>query len=73
MATEGQTNLDFNEARDDGLVVASAGTYSNHLHLAPVRQLCQHLVTQLSTGQMLFLMLNQQCENIEGNKYSNRK
>jgi len=27
--------LDFNEARDDGMVVASAGPHANHLHLAP--------------------------------------
>jgi len=26
--------MDFNEARDDGLAVASAGPYANHLHLA---------------------------------------
>jgi len=29
--------LDFNEARDDGVTVASAGRYANHLHLAPDR------------------------------------
>jgi len=28
-------NLDFNEARDDGLAVAPTGPYANHLHLAP--------------------------------------
>ena len=33
-----QTNLDFTEARDDGVAVASAGPYANHLHLAPDRQ-----------------------------------
>jgi len=27
--------LDFNEARDDGVAVASAGSYASHLHLAP--------------------------------------
>jgi len=31
------TNLDFNEARDDGMAVASAGPYANHLHLASDR------------------------------------
>jgi len=31
---KGQTNRDFNEARDDGVAVASAGPYANHLHLA---------------------------------------
>jgi len=30
-----KTILDFNEARDDGVAVASAGSYANHLHLAP--------------------------------------
>ena len=32
----------INEARDDGVTVASAGPYANHLHLAPR----QHLTTQ---------------------------
>jgi len=31
---KGRTILDFNEARDDGAAVASAGLYANHLHLA---------------------------------------
>jgi len=30
-----KTNLDFNEARDNGVAVASAGPYAYHLHLAP--------------------------------------
>ena len=34
---KGLTNLDFNEARDDGVAVASAGPHANHLHLAPGR------------------------------------
>jgi len=36
---KGKTNLDSNEARDDGFsdAVASAGTYANNLHLAPDR------------------------------------
>jgi len=29
--------VDFNEARDDGVTVASAGPYANHLRLAPDR------------------------------------
>jgi len=32
---KGRTILDFNEVRDDGVAVASAGPYANHLHLAP--------------------------------------
>jgi len=34
---KGRTVLSFNEARDDGVAVASAGPYANHLHLAPDR------------------------------------
>jgi len=34
---KGITILDFNKARDDGLAVASAGPYGNHLHLSPDR------------------------------------
>jgi len=34
---KGQTNPDFNEARGDGVTVASAGPYASHLHLAPDR------------------------------------
>jgi len=30
-------NLDLNEATDDGVAVASAGPYANHLHLAAAR------------------------------------
>jgi len=32
---KGETILYFNEARDDGVAVASAGPYANHLHLTP--------------------------------------
>jgi len=28
-----ETILDFNEARDDGVTVALAGPYANHVHL----------------------------------------
>jgi len=34
---KGHINLDFNEARDDLVALASAGPYANHLHLAPDR------------------------------------
>jgi len=30
-----RTILDFIEARDNGVAVASAGPYANHLHFAP--------------------------------------
>jgi len=29
---KGQTSLDFNEARDNGVALASAGLYADHLH-----------------------------------------
>jgi len=29
--------MDFNEARDDGVAMASGEPYANHLHLAPDR------------------------------------
>jgi len=45
---KGRTVLDFNEARDDGVVVASAGHYVDHLHIAPDR--CQHLIIQFLQG-----------------------
>jgi len=31
------TILNFTGARDDGVAVASAGPYANHLHVAPDR------------------------------------
>ena len=36
--------------RDDGVAVASAGQYANHLLLAPDRQPHQHLITQVCHG-----------------------
>ena len=38
--------LNFNEARDDEVVVASAGPYANHLHLTAERWPRQYLITQ---------------------------
>jgi len=40
------TNTAISETRDDGVAVASAGPYVNHLHLTPDRQSCQYLSTQ---------------------------
>jgi len=37
VAPKGKTSMDFNEARDDRVAVASAGPYANHLHLATDR------------------------------------
>ena len=45
------------------MAVAAAGPYANHLHLTPDRQPRQHLITQVFTGQMLFLTPNPQCQN----------
>ena len=61
----GRTILDFNETRDDVVPVASAGLHTDHLHFTPERQPHQCLSTQF-TGQMLFLLPNQQCQNTEG-------
>jgi len=36
--------LDFTGARDDGVAVASAGPYANHLHRAPDRPVTHHSV-----------------------------
>jgi len=33
----GRHPFDFSEARDDGVAVASGGSYANHLRLAPDR------------------------------------
>jgi len=60
---KGKTILNFNEARDNGVIgvaVASAKRY------APDRQPCQHVITRFFTGRMLFLTCNQQCRSTEG-------
>ena len=54
-----KTNLDFTEAREERVAVTSAAPYAS-LHLAPDRQPCQHTTTQFFTGQMPFLLPNQQ-------------
>jgi len=43
---KGQTNLHFNDAGGDGMAVASAELYANHLHLTLDRQPRQQLITQ---------------------------
>jgi len=58
--------MDVNEARDDGVAVASAGPFANHLHLAPDRQPPQYLTTQVLTNWMPFLPPNQQRQRPEG-------
>jgi len=53
------TILDFDEAGDDGVAVAVAGPYANHLHLTARL----HLITEFFTRQMFFLMHYQQCQS----------
>jgi len=59
--------LDSTEARDDEVAVVPTGPYASQLHLTPDRQPCQHLMTQVFTGWMLFLPPNQQCQSTDGN------
>jgi len=47
------------------VAVASAGPYAS-LHLAPDRYPRQHPTTQFFTGQMPFLLPNQQRQSTEG-------
>ena len=47
------------------MAVASAGPYAS-LHLTPDTQPCQHPTTQLFTGRMPFLPLNQLRQSTEG-------
>jgi len=54
--------------QDDGVTVASAGPYANHLHLAADRY---HASTSslFFTGRMLFLMPSEQCQSTEGTTF----
>ena len=45
------TILDFTEARDDGVAVASAGPYANDLHLTPDRQPVSYTHLTLPTNR----------------------
>jgi len=49
-----------------GVVVASAGPYANHLHVAPDRYPCEYLTTQVSARRMFFLLPNQQHQSTGG-------
>jgi len=51
------------------VAVASAGPYAS-LHLDPDRKPRQHPTTRLFTGQMPFLLPNQQCQSTEGIVYN---
>jgi len=55
------------------MAMASAGPYTNHLHLAPDRQPRQHLITQFFTGRMLFLTPNQHCQSTKATIDANEK
>jgi len=48
------------------MAVASAEPYANSQHLTPDRYPHQHLITQFFTCRMLFLILNQQFQSLEG-------
>jgi len=54
--------LDFTGATDDGMAVASAGPYANHLQLAPDST----SPLKFFTGRMRFLLPNQQRQSTEG-------
>jgi len=60
---KGQTNLDFNQAREDAVAVASAGPYANHL---TDKHVSTSPLKNFFTSQMLFLTSNQQCQSTEG-------
>jgi len=53
--------LHFTGARDDGVAVASAGPYADHLHLAPdiTTPVPRHSVFAC---RMAFLLPNQKCK-----------
>jgi len=46
----GWSNLDVNDARDDGVTVISGGPYADHLHLTADRLARQHFISQFLTG-----------------------
>jgi len=51
--------------------VVAAGPHASHLHLAPDKQPCQHLITEvLFYGQDAFLPPNQQRQSNKGNTTS---
>jgi len=67
LAPERKTILHFNEARNDGVVVASAGPYANHLYLTPNRSITMPVPHRsVFTGQMPFLPPNQLHQSTEG-------
>jgi len=47
------------------VALASAGPYADYLRFVSDRQPCQHLITQIFTGWMLFLTLSQQYQSTD--------
>ena len=66
---KGRTILDLTEARNDGVAVASAGLYANHLHFAPQITTPAPHHSIFFTSQLLFLPPNQHCRNYYYYKY----
>ena len=67
VSPERQTILDFTEARGDGVAMASAGPYANHLHFAP--DMYHANISWISILQARcpsWLMPSQQCQCTEG-------
>jgi len=67
---KGKTSLDLNEARDDGVLGCSGISWTICKRSAPhSRQITTPTPHHsISTDQMLFLTLNQQCQSTEGIK-----
>ena len=60
MVQERLTILDFNEARDDNVAVASSVLYANYLHLIPEKQPHQEFSDQfLQAGLVKYNNMNQ--------------
>jgi len=57
MPTDHWPAVGFNEARDDGVAVASAGPYANHI-CTSLQTDNQHLIAQFLQAGMLFPMPN---------------
>ena len=65
---KGKTSLDLNKARDDGVVGCSGISWTIRKQSVPhSRQITTPTPHHsIFTGQMLFLMPNQQCQSTEG-------
>jgi len=60
------TGLDFNEARDDGVALASAGPYTNLYTSLQTDITMPAPLHFIFTGRMLFLTPSQQRQSTEG-------